>query len=208
MRTLYGILLMMAVVWPHHLLAQDQGAVFASLVKRYEHGVQASFVYVMSSDIWDQDLIYSGQILLVDDQYRIETSKELIIGRGLETWIYRPADQQILISRAEEGELAFAPGNLFANYEHNYSAVSVGVEAVDGVPHLVLELAPLIDDAPIRDVWLWIRRADGVISRIECVDNTGTQMTIQIDDVVLGPDVAADAFLMPVPEDVEVIDLR
>ena len=208
MPSVYRILLILIVLWPCRLAAQDADAIFASVIGRYGHGIRASFEYTMSSEVWDQDFVYSGQILLMDDQYRIENDEELIIGRGPEIWIYRPADNQILISRAVEDELAFAPGHLFANYEEHYSVDALWSEVTGGSEHYVLELTPLPDNSPLREASLWIRKSDGIITRIETADHSDTLMAIRLTDVELRPDITSDTFIMPTPVGVEVIDLR
>lgn len=208
MSSIYRIVTMITVLWPYQLQAQDANAVFRSVVHRYEQGMHAAFVYTMSSDVWDQDLVYSGHILLLGDQYRIESDEELIIGRGPDVWIYRAADGQILVSRALEDELTFAPDRLFANYEQYYGADALWTDMSGSVPHFVLELTPLRDESPLRTISLWVRQSDGIITLIEAADHSNTRMTIQLSDVELGPKVAADAFIMATPEGVEVIDLR
>ncbi|MDE2834313.1 MAG: outer membrane lipoprotein carrier protein LolA [Bacteroidota bacterium] len=208
MPPVYRILLILVVLWPGRLTAQDADAIFASVIDRYGQGIQASFEYTMSSEVWDQDLVYTGQIQLLDDQYRVENDTELIIGRGPETWIYRPADSQILISRAMEDELAFAPGHLFANYQKNFSADALWSQMIGGSEHYVLELIPLPDNSPLRAASLWIRKSDGIITRIETAGHNDTLMTIRLTDVVLSPAIASDTFIMPTPAGIEVIDLR
>lgn len=198
----------MMVLWPRQIMAQDADAVFASVVENYRGGLSARFVYTMSSEVWSQDLVYSGQLLLFGDQYRIETDHELIIGLGSETQIYRPADNQMLISMTPEDELAFTPGNLFANYEQNFRAEEIWRDSSTSIPHNVIELTPRLENSPLRRVSLWVRQSDGIVTRIEAADLSDSQIAIEIENVVLGPDITPDTFSMPMPEGVEVIDLR
>ena len=208
MTEVYRILAFLIICWPWQAQAQDADNVFASVIERYQKGISATFQYTMSSEIWDQDLFYSGQILLKDDEYRIENDEELIIGRGPDTWIYRAADSQILISTALEDDLAFAPGHLFANYQEHLSIDALRPQTSGLVPHYVLELRPRSDDYPLREVGLFVRQSDGIITLVEAADHNDTLISIRLSDVVLGPEIGPEAFIMPTPAGVEVIDLR
>ena len=189
-------------------MAQQPDALLAEVMAKYQGAMQASFTHTMTSPIWDGEQVASGHIVLQDDLYRIETPQELIIGRGTDTWIWRPEDNQLLISTTGEDGLAFAPGALLRDYNRHYAALSVNETHVSGVPHYQLTLLPISEEYPVRDVVLWIRQSDHLITQIRALDNNDTQMDFRLRDIVPAVQVAPSTFEFSPPDDAEIIDLR
>ena len=170
--------------------------------------LEASFVHKLSSELWEGSRTLTGNIQLSGDQYRIETLFEIIIGRGDEVWIYRPEDQQVLITSVEESDLAYSPGALFQSYEKLYRAHAYTRETLSSIPHLRLELHPSEENFLIRSLTLWLKADDRVVTRLVASDQDETLTEIELTDVRVGVPIPPETFEFTLPEDVEVIDLR
>ncbi len=190
------------------VLAQQANLLLADVMAQYQGAMQASFTHTMTSPVWDGQHVTHGQIILQDDRYRIETEYELIIGHGADIWIWRPEDNQLLISSTDDEGLAFAPGALFRDYSRHYAARDIAVTQERGVPHYQLTLTPVSDNFPVREIVLWVRQPERLITRIRVVDYNDTQMEFRLSDIVPAADIAPGTFEFRPPDGAEIIDLR
>ncbi|MCY4160000.1 MAG: outer membrane lipoprotein carrier protein LolA, partial [Bacteroidetes bacterium] len=156
------------------------------LVVRYQTTMEASFVHQLTSELWDESQIFTGQVQLWGDRYRIETLSEIIIGRGEEAWIYRPEENQVLITTIEGEGLAYSPGALFHSYEELYYPHTSTYEILDGIPHFRLELIPVQENFSISSLTLWIRETDHVITRIVAVDQNSMRTELDLKEIQTG----------------------
>ena len=189
-------------------MAQQPDELLAEVMAQYQGAMQASFTHTMTSPVWDGSQVASGRIVLQDDLYRIDTPHELIIGQGADTWIWRPEDNQLLISTTVDDVLAFAPGTLLRDYHRHYVAHSVDIVYVSGVPHYQLKLLPISEEYSVHDAVLWIRQSDRLITRIRTIDHNDTQIDFRLSDIIPAVQVAPDTFEFTPPHGAEIIDLR
>lgn len=178
------------------------------VITRYQTTMEATFVHTLTSEIWDGAQTHTGRIQLRGDQYRIETLYETITGKGEEVWIYRPEDNQVLITTMGDSGLPYSPGALFHSYDEHYRAYASSHEILGSSPYLRLELQPVHDDFRISSLTLWVREQDRLITRMVALDQNFMQTEIELDDVRIGIPILWETFEFIPPEGVEVIDLR
>lgn len=203
---LFGYAISFSPNTPAQVLTPE--SLLEEVVSLHQGTMEASFVHKLSSELWEGSRTLTGSIRLSGDQYRIETLFEIIIGRGDEVWIYRPEDQQVLITSVEESDLAYSPGALFHSYERLYRAHAYTRETLGGIPHFRLELHPAEENFLIRSLTLWLKADDRLVTRLVALDQDDTRTEIELTEVRVGVPIPPETFEFTLPEDVEVIDLR
>jgi len=178
------------------------------LVVRHQTTMEATFVHHLTSEIWDESQTITGSVQIWGDQYRIETLSEIITGKGEEAWIYRPGDNQVLITTIDREGLAYSPGALLHSYEELYHPHTSAYEILDGIRHYRLDLDPIKEDFSITSLTLWIRENDLVITRIVIVDQNSMRTELELDNIRVGIPISPKVFEFIPPEGVEIIDLR
>ncbi len=174
----------------------------------YQEPIEASFEHILTSDLWEGSQTMTGSIQLHKNQYRIETLYEVITGQDDEAWIYRPEENQVLITTIDEEGLAYSPGTLFRSYERFYDAHTSEYDLLDGVPHYRLELSPIRSDVSITSLTLWVREHDLIPTKMVVLNQNSSQTEIHLSNIRVGVSFPPDMFEFYPPEGVEVIDLR
>ncbi len=169
------------------------------------HGFRADFTYTVSSAYWDDQQEMHGSLVLQGVQYRVETESEVILSHGLDTYVYRPLDNQVLITATEP---TLSPATLFGDFEEHYEIASTQPVTYQGTRHLAVVLLPRDSDSSILEVRLWVRSTDEMVIRIQSVDVNETTMDFELTNIDLRPQIGPDTFELSFPESAEMIDLR
>ncbi|MEM1125326.1 MAG: outer-membrane lipoprotein carrier protein LolA [Bacteroidota bacterium] len=190
--------------------AQNASAVFERLQSTYDavDVLGATFTQTSTSSYSDAPEVFSGTLLLSGDRYRIETGAQTFVTDGVVTWIYLADQRQVVINDYVEDETAFSLNTFFATYPERYTAGTTELTQLDGEQHYLLTLQPREADAFFRQVRLWMRDRDNLVTRLEVTDVNETVMTFDLGDITLNPPLSADTFQFTPPEDAELIDLR
>lgn len=199
---------------PGQSLAQDRverGAHLAeALGKRYSsiHGMRLRFVQTASSAFMDEDERFSGQLSFTDTAYRVTTSNQTIVTDGTTTWIHNRGEGQVIINDFVEDETSFSLTAFLRSFSKDYDSTWEGRETLAGSAHDRLRLLPKDDFASFRQVDLWIRASDGLVTRLIALDLNDVRMEFDLSDLEVNPDLPADLFRFSVPDGVKVVDLR
>lgn len=190
--------------------AQDADALVQRLQSKYESidALRARFTQTLQYPGAETSDSFSGTVTLRDDSYRVETASQTLVTDGTTTWIYSPAEQQVLVNDYREDETAFSLNSFLFDFDERYAVEDIEQAQYDGALHYVVTLSPKSGDSFFEQVRLWLRDRDDVVTRLEIVDVNETKMVYQLDDVELNPAVPADAFTFRPPAGAEVIDLR
>jgi len=175
---------------------------------QYQDPIEASFTHTLTSDFWEESQLIIGSIQLHKNRYRIETLTEIITGIDNEAWIYRPEDNQVLITNIDAEGLAYSPGTLLRSYDEFFDARRVDYESLNGVPHFRLELYPTQPDFSISTLTLWIRDRDRMITKMVILSQSSTRSEITLSNIRIGVSIPPETFDFSLPDGVEVIDLR
>ena len=171
-----------------------------------EQALQAQFTQTVSQG--GQMNTLSGTLTLEGDRYRVQTDQQTLVTNGETTWIYTPARQQVLVNDYVKDETAFSPSQFFDGYREEYRVANVRTAQRDGAQHHVLTLKPREQGAFFREVRLWMRASDAVVTRLVVEDANQSTMTFTLRDVTFGVPTAASTFRFEPPQGVEVVDLR
>ena len=185
--------------------AAAQGFAWLQKLAAQADGFRAEFTYTASSAYWDDQQAFSGSLVLQGSRYRIETNAEVILSHGSDTYVYRPLENQVLITSEEP---TFSPATLFGDFEQYYRVAETESSTYRGARHHTIRLAPRDPDSPVLEVVLWMRTADGVVTRIQSVDVNETTMDIELAKIELHPRIDPQTFELSFPENAEIIDLR
>jgi outer membrane lipoprotein carrier protein len=91
--------------------AQDGGPTLQALQSRYSalQGLRAAFTQVTASEFADDSTRIDGTVLLAGNRYRVETPAQTVVTDGATTWIYSPADSQVVVNTADAEASTLTP---------------------------------------------------------------------------------------------------
>lgn len=203
----FGILL----AFPSHARQVDRAAELTQeLADRYDaiDGMRMRFVQTASSAFMDEDERYSGMLTFTDRAYHIQTSNQTIVTDGTTTWVHNRGERQVIVNDFVEDETAFSLTDFLRSFSDEYDATFEGSTTLSGQRHNRLRLHPRDDFASFRQVDLWIRASDGLVTRLIAVDLNDVRMEFDLSDIEVNPDISLDLFQFDIQEGVEVVDLR
>lgn len=191
-------------------LAQSSNPVITRLKAKYDEidALRAGFTQTMSSAYSEGEETFSGTLVLQGDKFRVETGNQTLVTDGAVTWIYNAADNQVLINDATEDETSFSINDFLFNFDDRYEVTEAEPVRIDGQRHYRLHLQPRAAESFFRDVTLWVRDRDTIITQLEVTDMNETKMVFHLSEVELNPRVDRSTFTFKPPQGAEVIDLR
>jgi outer membrane lipoprotein carrier protein len=188
--------------------AQSVDAIANRLNAKYStlQSVKAEFTQTMTSEFSDIREQKTGQLILRGNDYRLDTGDEIYARQGNNVWRFARADNQVIISDAMDDEGSFSVNDLFFRHNELFRVSNVRTEQHEGTRHYRLTLQPRQEDAFFREVTLWMRDRDDIVTRMNMIDLNGTIMEFRLRNVELNGRVAASSF--DPPSGARVVDLR
>lgn len=173
-------------------------------------GLQASFTQLISSEFGGDTTRVTGSILLAGNKYRVESSDQTVITNGTTTWIYTPADSQVVVNDAEQNASTVTPRTFLTASAERYTVESTESASRLGAPHVKLSVTASDESARFQAATLWVRRADTLVTRMRATDRNGSTLDLRLREIDLNsPALRKGApFSFSPPEHVEVVDLR
>lgn len=171
-------------------------------------GLQASFTQTITSDFAGDTTRVNGTVVLSGNRYRVETVEQTIVTNGETTWIYTPADTQVVVNDTEEDASTVTPKTFLTASAERYRITSSTDASRLGQPHVRLEIAARDSTTRFQNGVLWVRSDDRVLTRMKATDRNGSTLDLRLRDVTVNPPLEGDPFTFSPPDDVEVIDLR
>jgi len=207
---------MIATFWCASLLlapstaAQDGAALLRDVQQTYDalESLQASFTQTVTSDFSRDTTRMEGRLVLKESKYRVETEAQVLVTDGTTSWVYTPADSQVVVNNAERDPSTLSPETFFTDYAERYDVADTRSARHNGTPHAVLTLTPKESDTLFEDVTLWVRTGDRIVTRLQVTDRNGSTITINLQDIQLNPSLSDSVFQFDPPANVEVVDLR
>jgi outer membrane lipoprotein carrier protein len=190
--------------------ASSGEALLEEVQRRYDalESMQATFTQTVASDFSNDSSRIRGRLLLKGSMYRVETSEQTLVTDGTTSWVYTPADSQVVVNDASQDPGTLSPETFFTNYAERYDVTTAREARRNGTSHTVLSLTPSSQSTAFQDAVLWVRRTDRVITRLQVTDRNGSTITIDLDDVRLDPALPDDRFHFEPPSGIDVVDLR
>jgi outer membrane lipoprotein carrier protein len=173
-------------------------------------GLQATFVQVMGSQFAGDSMRVEGTVLLAGDKYRVQTPRQTVVTDGVTTWIYTPADSQVVVNDADTSASTITPETFLTASSDRYRVEETTPTTRLGAPHWVLDVTATAPAARFESVRLWVRRADRIVTRMQATDRGGSTIELRLREVTLNPETlrSGTPFTFSPPDDVTVIDLR
>ncbi|HHP7238990.1 LolA family protein [Longibacter sp.] len=212
MRNLVSIILaliLLAVGTTGPALAQSGADLLEEVQARYESidGIQSRFVQTVESEFASARRT-EGTLYLAGARYRVETDQQTFVTDGSTTWIYSPAQKQVIINRASDDGSDLTPQTFFTDYAARYAVDTSRDTTVAGTAFTVLDLKPSVPEASFDHVRLWVNPVSRIIERLRVRDANGSVITIRLRDISVNPGLSDTTFRFDPPEDVEIVDLR
>ena len=181
-----------------------------ALQSRYNNlgGLRAAFTQVTRSEFADDSTRIEGRVLLAGNRYRVETPSQTVVTNGTTTWIYSPADSQVVVNDAEANNSTVTPQTFLTASAEKYDVASTRTVRRDGVAHHALSLTEADGSARFKEAVLWVRRSDRVVTRLRATDRNGSVLELRLDDIEVDPSIGSRSFTFSAPDGVEVVDLR
>jgi outer membrane lipoprotein carrier protein len=190
--------------------SESGDAFLARVQSRYEalDAFQARFEQTVESDFAQQATDTEGLLIVSGNRYRVETDQQTYVTDGETSWIYSPADRQVVVNDASADDVSLSPETFFTDYANRFTLESRRDVRDGGVRYAVVDLTPVTERSSFQRVTLRVRLSDLVITRLNVEDRSGSTVTIRLEDVVLNPRLPAGVFTFTPPDDAEVVDLR
>lgn len=181
-----------------------------ALQQRYSRldALQASFTQVIGSEFGSDSTQISGTVLLSGDRYRVTSPAQTVVTDGQTTWIYSPADSQVVLNDADAETATLTPETFLSEATEEYTVNRTRQTNRRGTPHHVLDLQATTDTSRFRDATLWVRQSDHIVTRLRATDRNGSTLDLRLHDIVVNPALNAEAFTFSPPPEAEVVDLR
>lgn len=173
-------------------------------------GLQASFTQLITSEFGGDTTRVKGSVLLSGNKYRVESSDQTVITNGTTTWIYTPADSQVVVNDAEQNASTVTPRTFLTASAKRYTVESTVSASRLGTSHTKLSVTASAEAARFREATLWVRQADTLVTRMRATDRNGSTLDLRLNEISLNPPTLQQGapFSFSPPEHVEVIDLR
>ncbi len=141
-----------------------------------------------------------------------EPKNDRIVADGRRLWLYTPSTTPGQVIRSTIPGTGTTGPNLIGQFvEHpreRYTARYVRADSVDGLAVDVIALTPRrgATDLPYTDATVWIAKQDGLIRRIDIVENSGQRRTITLQHLTVNGAIAPREFRFSPTSGVRVVD--
>ena len=191
-------------------LAQSNTLSLSDVQEAYDglNGLRASFTQLISSDFAGDTTRVAGTVLLSGNKYRVQTPDQTVVTNGETTWIYTPADSQVVINDAGNEATQVTPKTFLTASADRYRITESGSVTRAGTTHQKLAVTATDSTSRFKDAVLWVRQADRVVTRMQATDRNGSTLDLRLGDITVNPSLEDSSFTFSAPNGVEVVDLR
>ncbi len=193
-------------------LAQSADKILQSVEKTYL-GIdqicaeyQQTFIWTMADEMntFDGKICSDGGV-----KFRIENQDQIIVTNGKTLWTLNKRNKQVLIDTADKKSREHAFLHAFVEkYRSDYNAQYVGKEMLNGEAHHHLRLDAKTKDQFEKQIELWVRRSDHLITKIVQIDINENENQYLMKNIDTGVDLEDAFFVLDIPQGYEVVDLR
>jgi outer membrane lipoprotein carrier protein len=204
------LIVVLGLALPPPAMGQSEALTLTDVQAAYEalDGLRASFTQVISSEFAGDTTRIEGTVLLSGNKYRVETPSQTVVTNGTTTWIYTPADSQVVVNDTEKNASTVTPETFLTASTDRYTVTSRTTTTRSGTRHVQLQLSATDSDARFKNATLWVRASDRVVTRMRATDRNGSTLDLRLQDLVVNPPLKKEPFTFSPPEGIEVIDLR
>ena len=139
-----------------------------------------------------------------------DPKNDRIVADGRRLWLYTPSTTPGQVIRSTIPGTGTTGPNLIGQFvEHprdRYNARYVRTDSIGDVAVEVIALTPRLTDLPYSTATVWIAKQDGLIRRIEIVENSGQRRTITLQNLTVNGAIPAREFRFGPTSGVRVVD--
>jgi outer membrane lipoprotein carrier protein len=172
------------------------------------NALQASFTQRISSDFAGDTTRIEGTVLLSGNRYRVQTPDQTVITNGETTWIYTPADSQVVVNDAGSDASQVTPKTFLTASADRYRITGSTTDMRGNTPHVKLSITATDASSRFEEATLWVRRSDRVVTRMQAADRNGSTLDLRLENIDVNPSLQDSAFTFSPPVGIEVVDLR
>ncbi|HLB00980.1 MAG TPA: outer membrane lipoprotein carrier protein LolA [Bacteroidota bacterium] len=153
--------------------------------------------------------VTEGKLVLgKGNQYRITLGDRLIVSDGRTVWSMSKSNSQVIVDRFRDDPSGITPERLLARLPEDYRAVSTGTEKIGRIRTTVLKLTPGSPGGQVKWLKLWVDEDEMAVRRLVVMDLGENEITYDLGDVTVDPDVPDSVFTFTAPAGTEILDLR
>ncbi len=176
--------------------------------------LQADFIQIVDNPMLGDPDTTRGRLYQRRPSYfamRFSDPKnDRIVADGRRLWLYTPSTTPGQVIRTTIPGTGTMGPNLIGQFvEHpreRYTATFVRADSLPDGPVDVIALTPRAKDLPYAEATVWIAKQDGLIRRIEIVENTGQRRTITLQRLAVNGAIPAREFRFAPTSGVRVVD--
>jgi outer membrane lipoprotein carrier protein len=139
-----------------------------------------------------------------------EPKNDRVVADGRRLWLYTPSTTPGQVIRTTIPGTGTTGPNLIGQFvEHpreRYNASYVRADSLPDGAVDVIALTPRAKDLPYSEATVWISKQDGLVRRIEIVENSGQRRTITLSHLVVNQAIPTREFKFSPTSGVRVVD--
>ncbi|MFA3782498.1 outer membrane lipoprotein carrier protein LolA [Melioribacteraceae bacterium 4301-Me] len=140
------------------------------------------------------------------NKFIIEFNNQVIVSDGNTVWNYNKKSKQVIISSITDEPTSLSIDRIIYDYP-SICNVTLEKNSDKNPAFTVLMLTPKDEDAPFKDVKIWVTQ-DYLINKLEISDLSGSTFIFELSNIELNKDLSNMDFVFTPPKGVRVIDLR
>jgi len=139
-----------------------------------------------------------------------QPKNDRVVADGRHLWLYTPSTTPGQVIRTAIPGTGTTGPNLIGQFverpRERYAARYLRGDSLPDGPVDVIVLVPRSQDLPYLEAAVWISRKDGLVRRIDVVENSGQRRTIILQNLVVNRGVASREFRFSPPAGLQVVD--
>jgi outer membrane lipoprotein carrier protein len=201
---------------PNRPTAQDPGPILDHASASFDtvRTLSADFVQIVENPMLGDPDTTRGRLFQRRPNFfamRFSDPKnDRIVADGRRLWLYTPSTTPGQVIRTTIPGTGTTGPNLIGQFvEHprdRYTARYVRADSVDGVRVDIIVLTPRVPDLPYSEATVWIAKQDGLIRRIEIIENSGQRRTITLKNLAVNKPIPTREFKFAPTSGVRVVD--
>jgi outer membrane lipoprotein carrier protein len=211
-----GMMLIIPTVQPSHRQTPDPWPVLDRASASYDsvRTLQADFVQIIDNPMIADPDTTRGRLYQRRPGYFAmrftEPTGDRVLADGRWLWLYTPSSTPGQVIRTAIPGTGTTGPNLIGQFvEHPRARYTASYVRLDSLPEGALDviaLTPRGKDFPYSAATVWISRQDGLVRRIEIVENAGQRRTITLLHLAVNQAIPAREFRFSPTSGVRVVD--
>jgi outer membrane lipoprotein carrier protein len=214
--TTVGAMLLLPTFQPSNLQTQDPWPILARASASFDtvRTLQADFTQVVNNPMLGDPDTTRGKLYQERPSYfamRFSDPKgDRIVADGKKLWLYTPSSTPGQVIRSDIPSTGSTGPNLIGQFvEHpreRYTARYVRSDSLADGAADVITLTPKTQELPYSEATVWIAKRDGLIRRIDLVENSGQRRTIVLGTLTVNRAIASREFRFSPTSGLRVVD--